>query len=240
MRMAVAADYDVIVVGGGAGGGFAAYELARRGQRVLLVERSRPFHDSELRGNHLQGKRQELYDVIAGPGKGSPRVLELDDGSTRLLPGDGSGTDYGLVAMALGGGTRVWQGMAWRFLAEDFRMASTYGVPEHSTLVDWPFPYDELEPYYERVEWELGVAGDSHSSAATRAPRKTALPCPRCATTGCAGRTAMPQPGWDGSLRPSPPRSTASREMEEAHVSAALSASDTHVQWTRRTAPTTR
>ena len=90
---AVAPEYDVIVVGGGGGGGFAAYELARRGQRVLLVERSRPFHDSELRGNHLQGKRQELYDVTAGPGKGSPRVLELVDGSTRLLPGDGSGTN---------------------------------------------------------------------------------------------------------------------------------------------------
>jgi choline dehydrogenase-like flavoprotein len=180
----VAAEYDVIVVGGGGGGGFAAYELARRGQRVLLVERSRPFHDSELRGNHLQGKRQELYDVTAGPGKGSPRVLELDDGSTRLLPGDGSGTNYGLVAMALGGGTRVWQGMAWRFLAEDFRMASTYGVPEHSTLVDWPFSYDELEPYYERVEWELGVAGDSYSSAATRAPRTTALPMPALRDNG--------------------------------------------------------
>ncbi len=80
--------------------------------------------------------------------------------------------------MALGGGTRVWQGMSWRFLAEDFRMASTYGVPEHSTLVDWPFSYDELDPYYERVEWELGVAGDSHLSAATRAPRTTALPMP--------------------------------------------------------------
>ncbi|MET0885615.1 MAG: FAD-binding protein, partial [Mycetocola sp.] len=148
--MFVAEEYDVIVIGGGGGGGFAAYELARRGQRVLMVERSRPIRDAELRGNHLQGKRQELYDVIAGPGKGSPRVLELDDGSTRLLPGDGSGPNYGLNAMTLGGGTRVWQGMSWRFLPEDFRMASTYGVPEHSTLVDWPITYDDLEPYYER------------------------------------------------------------------------------------------
>ncbi len=35
-------------------------------------------------------------------------------------------------------------------------MASTYGVPDGSSLADWPFGYDELEPWYERVEWEVG------------------------------------------------------------------------------------
>jgi choline dehydrogenase-like flavoprotein len=58
--------------------------------------------------------------------------------------------------MTLGGGTRLWQGMAWRFLPEDFAMASTYGIPDDSALVDWPFGYEELSPYYDRVEWELG------------------------------------------------------------------------------------
>lgn len=180
----VATEYDVIVIGAGGGGGFAAHELARRGRKVLLLERSRPFHDSELRGNHLQGKRQELYDVTAGPGAGSPRVLERDDGTSQLLPGDGSGANYGLTAMALGGGTRVWQGMAWRFLAEDFTMASIYGVPEDSTLVDWPFLYDELELYYARVEWELGVSGPAGASATTRARRTTALPMPALRDNG--------------------------------------------------------
>jgi choline dehydrogenase-like flavoprotein len=45
----------------------------------------------------------------------------------------------------------------------DFRMASTYGVPEGSSLADWPITYDELEPFYERAEWELGVAGDGQA-----------------------------------------------------------------------------
>lgn len=180
----VEAEYDVVVIGGGAGGGFAAARLAERGRKVLLIERSRPMRDAELRDNHLQGKRSELFDVIAGPGRDSPRVLELSDGSTRLLRGDGSGTDYGLVAMTLGGGTRVWQGMSWRFLEEDFRMASTYGVPEDSTLTDWPFEYEELEPYYEHVEWDLGVSGDSGSPAGTRAPRKRNLPMPALGDNG--------------------------------------------------------
>ncbi|HWH98542.1 MAG TPA: GMC family oxidoreductase N-terminal domain-containing protein [Pseudolysinimonas sp.] len=200
----VAAEYDVIVVGAGAGGGVAAAELAARGRKVLLVERSRPFRNSELRGNHIQGKRLERFDVTAGPGPHSPRVLEHADGSVELLRGDGRGTDYGLVAMALGGGTRVWQGMAWRFVVEDFRMASIYGVPEDSTLADWPFPYEELEPYYERVEWELGVSGDSGAAAGTRAPRRTDLPMPVLRDNGLREpySLAAAKLGWEASPIP--------------------------------------
>ena len=62
-------------------------------------------------------------------------------------------------AACLGGGTRVFGGMAWRFMPQDFKMASTYGVPAGSSLADWPIGYDDLEPFYERVEWEIGVAG---------------------------------------------------------------------------------
>lgn len=170
--------YDVVVIGGGAGGGVAANELAQAGYSVLIVERARPFRDRDLRGNHLQGKRADLYSSVVGPGPGHPRVLENADGSTELLPGEGTGNNYGLVAMALGGGTRVWQGMAWRFYDEDFAMASIYGVPPGSTLADWPFGYDELEPYYSRVEWELGVSGDATSAMSRRTRRSRDYPMP--------------------------------------------------------------
>ncbi|MGO4145715.1 GMC family oxidoreductase N-terminal domain-containing protein [Paenarthrobacter sp. YAF11_1] len=174
----LAASYDAIVIGTGAGGAVAAAELAAAGLSVLCIERARASRDVELRGNHLQGKRLELYDVTAGPGPGSPRVLEAEDGTTELLDGQGNGTEYGLVAMAVGGGTRVWQGMSWRFYPEDFSMASHYGVPENSTLADWPFGYDELAPYYERVEWELGVSGEANSAVGRRPARATQYPMP--------------------------------------------------------------
>ncbi|HWH97115.1 MAG TPA: GMC family oxidoreductase [Pseudolysinimonas sp.] len=201
----LADEYDVVVVGAGAGGGVAAHELAQRGKKVLLVERSRPFRNSELRGNHLQGKRLQLFDVTAGPGRGSPRVFEHPDGSTELIDGDAGGNEYGLNAFALGGGTRLWQGMSWRFVEEDFVMASIYGVPEASTLADWPFDYSELEPYYQRIEWELGVSGDSSASAGTRAPRKLDLPMPALRDNGMREpyEKAAARLGWETSPVPS-------------------------------------
>jgi choline dehydrogenase-like flavoprotein len=178
----IADHYDVIVIGGGAGGGAAAAELSERGAHVLLVERAPGTRSSELRGNHLQGKRTGLYDVRVGPHAGNPRVLEHPDGRVELLPGDGDSLAYGLNAMILGGGTRVWQGMSWRFWEQDFRMASTYGTPEGSTLADWPFDYAELEPYYERAEWELGVAGDADSAVGRATPRRRGYPMPALPT----------------------------------------------------------
>jgi choline dehydrogenase-like flavoprotein len=171
---------------------------------VLLIDRSRPMTTAELRGDHLRGKRMQRHDVVAGAGPGSPRVFQFADGSTQLLPGDGDGGEYGLVAMTLGGGTRLWQGMSWRFYAEDFRMASTYGVPLGSTLIDWPFGYDELAPYYDRVESELGVAGDGASPMARRTLRSGPYPMPPMPSDDVRARfaAAARDLGWSTSPIP--------------------------------------
>ena len=79
--------------------------------------------------------------------------------------------------MVVGGGTRVYQGMAWRFLPDDFRMASAYGVPAHSSLADWPLDHHDLAAHYEWVEWEIGVCGDpSGHTAGTAVPRGYPMP----------------------------------------------------------------
>jgi len=66
--------------------------------------------------------------------------------------------------------------MAWRFMPQDFRMRSTYGTVEGSTLDDWPIAYQDLEPYYEKAEWEIGVSGEAEP--AVKLPRKKPLPMP--------------------------------------------------------------
>ena len=57
--------------------------------------------------------------------------------------------------------------MAWRFMPEDFKMKSTYGHVEKSTLEDWPVSYEDLEPYYEKAEWEIGLETGATADTAT-------------------------------------------------------------------------
>jgi choline dehydrogenase-like flavoprotein len=67
--------------------------------------------------------------------------------------------------------------MAWRFAEKDFKMKSFYGHVEGSTLEDWPISYFDLEPYYEKAEWEIGVSGD-HEGNPFQSPRKKTYPMP--------------------------------------------------------------
>lgn len=173
--------YDAIVIGSGPGGGVAAALLAEAGKHVLLVERAPAKPNAALRGDHLHGKRNAVYASVAGPGPGHPRELRLADGDRMTIDGTGDAWLYGLNAMTLGGGTRLWQGMAWRFLPEDFRMRTIHGEPEGASLADWPIDYDDLEPYYSRAEQELGVAGEE-GGLTSRTRRSAGYPMPAMGT----------------------------------------------------------
>ncbi len=169
-------DYDAIITGAGAGGCIAAAILAEAGWRVLLLERGKLLSAAELGRDHLRNQRLALYGHNAGPDlAGNPRVFVAPDGSERTVrPNEGA---YQNNAATVGGGTRVYGGQAWRFLPDDFRMASKYGVPEGSSLADWPLTYEEMEPAYERAEWEIGVCGD-HEGNRYQGPRRRPYPLP--------------------------------------------------------------
>ena len=156
--------YDLIIVGAGAGGGVAACVLAEAGKRVLLLERGCDLAFDDIPRDHLRNHRFTRYGHNTGPElDGNPRVFVDTDGAERVIQPHED--DYQNNAMTVGGGTRVFGAQAWRFLPTDFAMASTYGTPPGSSLADWPIGYDDLAPYYQRAEWEIGVAGDSAASA---------------------------------------------------------------------------
>ena len=217
----------------------AAQTLAAAGRSVLVLERARALSNSSLRGDHLHGKRNAVYDSVAGPGRGHPRIAARDDGGEAVVDGDGDAWAYGLNAYAFGGGTRLWQGMAWRFFPEDFRMATVYGNPEGATLADWPIGYDEMEPYYTLAEWELGVAGEEGALTA-RTPRSKGYPMPAMGTEPARELLAGAAGGWAGPGERSRWRSTASRRRAAPPAYAARPASVTPARWTPRTVRTTR
>jgi choline dehydrogenase-like flavoprotein len=76
-------------------------------------------------------------------------------------------------------------------------MASKYGVPDGSSLADWPISYENLEPFYESAEWELGAAGDGESTQ-NEIPRKRNYPLPAVPPNPqtAALQTAARQLGW--------------------------------------------
>jgi choline dehydrogenase-like flavoprotein len=172
----VSNDFDVIVIGAGAAGGIVAAVLAEAGKSVLLLERGGDGPTGTTGRDHLRNQRLSVYGHNAGPDiLAHPRVATSSDGRSQLLKAHEGG--YQNNAACVGGGTRVYGGMAWRFMPEDFRMATLYGVPAGSSLSDWPIGYDDLEPFYERAEWEIGVAG--RSGADTHAgPRNKPYPLP--------------------------------------------------------------
>ena len=107
----------------------------------------------------------------------APRFATLIGGSAFLLlsfalVGCGGGTAKSNVS-----GTVSYGAMAWRFHEKDFRMRSTYGAPEGSSLEDWPVSYADLEPFYEKAEWEIGVAGDMSGNPFI-GPRRRDYPMP--------------------------------------------------------------
>jgi choline dehydrogenase-like flavoprotein len=188
--------YDAIIVGAGAGGGVVAGVLAEAGKRVLLLERGRQLAFADVPRDHLRNQRFERYGNNAGPDTTAhPRVIEAPDGATRVAQSYQDG--YHNNAAAVGGGTRVYGAQAWRFLPDDFRMASVYGVPEGSGLADWPIGYSDLARHYQRAEWEIGVAGDSAKSAGIW-PRETAYPMAPLSVgrKGQVLRAAAAELGW--------------------------------------------
>jgi choline dehydrogenase-like flavoprotein len=107
--------------------------------------------------------------------EGNPRVTVDPNGVPQIvLPSTDS---YQNNAACVGGGTLCYGALAWRYLPQDFKMRSTYGAPPGSSLEDWPISYDDLEPYYEKAEYEIGVSGD-YSGTPFHGPRRRPLPMP--------------------------------------------------------------
>jgi choline dehydrogenase-like flavoprotein len=154
-------DPQVVVVGSGAAGGMAALLLARAGVRVCMLEAGRDYDpvtetpmfqlpaDAPLRAAPTPDKEGGFYDATVDGGFQVP--------GEPYLGGPGSEADFWWWrARMLGGLTNHWGRIALRFGPYDFNGHSRDGLG-----VDWPIQYEEIAPYYDRVERLIGVFGSA-------------------------------------------------------------------------------
>jgi choline dehydrogenase-like flavoprotein len=159
-------EFDVCVIGTGAGGGVMIQELTAAGFRVVALQRGpflKPgdFHDDEL--------RTVIRDEVFSPDQ--VETYRYDDKS----PTETGRFNY--MANCVGGTMTHWAAWSWRFRPDDFRVLSTEGAVAGASLADWPIAYDEIEPFYQRAEWDFGVSGDATGNP-FGAPRKKEYPNP--------------------------------------------------------------
>lgn len=165
--------YDVVIVGAGISGAIVAKTLSHAGYSVLILEAGSDAGialDGEAAHDVYQNYLNKYYQAQAKVPNAaypnlttapSPDVLDVKPLSGNMPSTNGYFVQAGPLPFASdyarvpGGTTMHWLGTCLRMLPNDFRMKTKYGV-----AVDWPITYDDLKPYYEMAEREIGVSAD--------------------------------------------------------------------------------
>lgn len=142
---------DFVVVGSGAAGGIIAKELATAGMTVVVLEQGprREARDFE----HDEIKTFILGELSNDPSRHPVTFRRTSSDAAQ------TGQIQLLYHRLVGGGSVMFSGNYWRFREVDFVEGSRVGALPNTGLVDWPITYRDLEPYYTKAEWELGVSG---------------------------------------------------------------------------------
>jgi choline dehydrogenase-like flavoprotein len=162
---------DFVVVGSGAAGGVMARELSRAGFSVLVFEQGPRLGPADFEHDEL--KYWFLNGMITDP-KVSPQSFRKDASQEARQPW---GLNPIMYARLVGGSSNHFTANYWRFHEVDFNERSVYGNISGTAFADWPISYAELEPYYTKVEWEVGVSGLAYASPFDP-PRSKPYPMP--------------------------------------------------------------
>ncbi len=204
---------DVVVVGLGAVGGVAVLPLARAGLEVIGLEAGdwltgRDFAPDELR-NNFRGWPQSVQKANTEIPTHRPNASAPYSPRFPIHP----------MMNAVGGTSVHYWAQSWRLNPWDFKVVSEttrrYGaarIPKGSTVEDWPFGLEELEPYYDKVEYEVGVSGQAGNIGGKidprgnifEGPRKREYPMPPLRGTGFTERMAAAAKHLDWHAFPGP------------------------------------
>ncbi len=161
-------EVDFVIVGSGAAGGVMAKELSTAGHSVVVLEqgphlKAEDFHHDEWAIDH---NLQHMW----GRTQGYPQTFRKSENDVA----EERETVCG-YAHNVGGSSMHYSGNFWRLRPIDFREASVRGTIAGTNFADWPISYNDLEPYYTKVDWEIGVSG---LQGPWDPPRTREYPCP--------------------------------------------------------------
>ncbi len=145
-------EYDACVVGSGAGSGPIAYELSKAGYKVAVLEKGSWYNEQDFKKDEMLPRR----DIFKSKLKDERHLLEEpnNDGSWST-----NTTSEFWGGNIVGGASNFMSGYFHRLKPEDFRLLSEFGPIEGANIVDWPISYNDMEPYYTKVEQLVGVTG---------------------------------------------------------------------------------
>ncbi|ODT20845.1 MAG: gluconate 5-dehydrogenase [Mesorhizobium sp. SCN 65-12] len=159
---------DVVIIGAGASGAAAAKVLCEAGMKVVALEKGPWRRKESFGGDELANINR--YNLWPDPMLNPRTWRETAADKARLEM-------FCPVPQMVGGGTVHWQGWLPRFTPNDFRLRTVAGELAGTSLADWPVSYDEIEPYYLKVEWAFGVSGEAGANR-FEGPRSGGYPCP--------------------------------------------------------------
>jgi choline dehydrogenase-like flavoprotein len=161
-------EVDFVVIGSGAAGGILAKELSTNGFRVVVLEQGPYLTEADFTHDEVKVLTEDLLT----------NHPKLQPTSFRKTPDEKAKPQRALVYGRLVGGTSVhFTANFWRFHEIDFVERSKVGAIPGTGFADWPITYGDLEPYYTKVEWEIGVSGLAGASPFDP-PRSKPYPMP--------------------------------------------------------------
>ncbi|HET6565392.1 MAG TPA: GMC family oxidoreductase [Xanthomonadales bacterium] len=157
IRYKTTEEVDFLIVGSGASGGVLARELSTAGFSVVVLEQG-PYRTA-ADFNH-----DELDNFFGSGLTGHPswpdyQTFRRDESEKAVVRDGTNGPPAALYARGVGGSSVHFSGNYWRMRPLDFQERSLLGPIADTGFADWPISYEELEPYYSKVEWEIGVSG---------------------------------------------------------------------------------
>jgi choline dehydrogenase-like flavoprotein len=145
-------EYDVCLVGSGAGNGPLAYELSKAGYQVVILEKGGWFNEQDFKKDEMLSRRGVFRSKL----KDERHILEEQESDGNWSRSE---TDDFWGGNIVGGASNFMSAYFHRLKPEDFRLLSEFGPIEGANITDWPITYNDLEPYYTKVESVVGVSG---------------------------------------------------------------------------------